>query len=658
MTPSLTYPGVYIQEVSSGVRTIAGVATSITAFVGNFSQGPTDRAVRVLNFSEFEQIYGGLNSRSEASYAVYQFFQNGGAEAWISRAVSSAKNPAETASVQISDAVNGTTAVLTVTAINPGAWAGDGSGLQELRISIDDASTATESRFNLTVLFVRLVNGIEQILKTEQYVNLSTDSTSPFFAESVVNDENSGSALIRISFQITGKPPLVTGTLSGDLKSFPSSTNFTSSPPEINVNINNVEATAKLSAIPASLDEARVLLEQAIQAARPADRAFAQAKVLIFNNKLRILAGPTSATNRIVFTITTTDKTTVDELKLNTTQATSNVQWYRLGADKAITGTAIVGGKKGEDGDLPAVNDLINAMRKLEDIDLFNILCIPSAAMVQGANALDSDQKKATENSATLIQAATNFCSARRALFLVDPPNDLNTVDKVSNWLRDYADLRSRNAVAYFPRLKIPDPLNEFRLRSVGPSGTIAGLYARSDGERGVWKAPAGTEANMINVRQLEVSLNDGQNGLLNPLAINCLRNFPAYGKVCWGARTLDGSDQRASEWKYVPVRRLALFLEESLYRGTQWVVFEPNDEPLWAQIRLNIGAFLQNLFRQGAFQGSSPKEAYYVKCDRETTTQNDINLGVVNIQVGFAPLKPAEFVVIRFQQMAGQITT
>jgi phage tail sheath protein FI len=652
MTPSLSYPGVYIQEVSSGVRTIAGVATSITAFVGNFSQGPTDRAVRVLNFSEFEQVYGGLNSRSEASYAIYQFFQNGGAEAWISRAVSSGTKPAETASVQLSDAVTGTTAVLIVTAINPGAWAGDGSGLQELRISIDDASTATESRFNLTVLFVRLVNGIEQILRTEQYINLSTDSASPFFAMSVVNDENSGSALIRISSQVNGRLPLVTGTLSGDLKSFPLGAKFNSSPPEVNVNINNLDATAKLSAIPKTLDEARALLEQAIQAARPADRAFAQAKVLIFNNKLRILAGPTSATNRIVFTNTTTDTTTVDDLKLSTTQATSNVQWYRLGADKTITGTALIGGKKGEDGDLPAVNDLINAMRKLEDIDLFNILCIPSAAMVQGAKTFSRDQ------SATLIQAATNFCSARRALFLVDPPNDLNTVDKVSNWLRDYADLRSSNAVAYFPRLKIPDPLNEFRLRSVGPSGTIAGLYARSDGERGVWKAPAGTEANLINVRQLEVSLNDGQNGLLNPLAINCLRTFPAYGKVCWGARTLDGSDQRASEWKYVPVRRLALFLEESLYRGTQWVVFEPNDEPLWAQIRLNIGAFLQNLFRQGAFQGSSPKEAYYVKCDRETTTQNDINLGVVNILVGFAPLKPAEFVVIRFQQMAGQITT
>jgi phage tail sheath protein FI len=120
----------------------------------------------------------------------------------------------------------------------------------------------------------------------------------------------------------------------------------------------------------------------------------------------------------------------------------------------------------------------------------------------------------------------------------------------------------------------------------------------------------------------------------------------------------LVGADQQASEWKYVPVRRIALFIEESLFRGSQWVVFEPNDEPLWAQIRLNIGAFMHNLFRQGAFQGTTPREAYLVKCDSETTTQNDINLGVVNILVGFAPLKPAEFVIIRIQQLAGQIET
>jgi uncharacterized protein len=183
-------------------------------------------------------------------------------------------------------------------------------------------------------------------------------------------------------------------------------------------------------------------------------------------------------------------------------------------------------------------------------------------------------------------------------------------------------------------------------------------LFARIDATRGVWKAPAGTETTLTGVQSLVYKLSDSENGALNPLGLNCARTFPVYGTVMWGARTIVGADAQASQWKYIPVRRLALFLEESLYRGSQWVVFEPNDEPLWAQIRLNIGAFMQDFFRQGAFQGSTPKDAYFVKCDKDTTTQNDINLGIVNIVVGFAPLKPAEFVVIKIQQMAGQIQT
>jgi phage tail sheath protein FI len=179
---------------------------------------------------------------------------------------------------------------------------------------------------------------------------------------------------------------------------------------------------------------------------------------------------------------------------------------------------------------------------------------------------------------------------------------------------------------------------------------------ARTDTQRGVWKAPAGIDAGLTGTQALDVNLTDRENGLLNPLGINCLRSFPVVGRVVWGSRTLRGADILADEYKYIPVRRLALFIEESLFRGTQWVVFEPNDEPLWAQIRLNVGAFMQNLFRQGAFQGQSPRDAYFVKCDKETTTQNDINLGIVNIVVGFAPLKPAEFVIIKIQQIAGQI--
>jgi phage tail sheath protein FI len=201
---------------------------------------------------------------------------------------------------------------------------------------------------------------------------------------------------------------------------------------------------------------------------------------------------------------------------------------------------------------------------------------------------------------------AESLCTLRRAMYILDVPQqaaDRDTVPQVQTWLDANATLRSRNAALYFPRVDIPDPLNSFRLRATPPSGTIAGLYARTDGTRGVWKAPAGTEATLTGVQNLEYKLTDGENGILNPLAINCIRSFPVYGIVNWGARTLMGADQLSDDYKYVPVRRLALFIEESLFRGTQWVVFEPNDEPLWSQIRLNVGAFMHDLFRQGAFQ-------------------------------------------------------
>jgi phage tail sheath protein FI len=216
--------------------------------------------------------------------------------------------------------------------------------------------------------------------------------------------------------------------------------------------------------------------------------------------------------------------------------------------------------------------------------------------------------------------------------------------------------LRDENSALYYPRIKSPDPKQENRAAEFAPCGVVAGIWAHTDTQRGVWKAPAGQDASLRGVTELSYKMTDGQNGLLNPIGVNCLRTFPIIGNVVWGARTLEGADRLASEWKYIPVRRLALFIEESLYRGTQWAVFEPNDEPLWSQLRLNIGAFMQNLFRQGAFQGRSAREAYFVKADSETTTQNDINLGIVNIVVGFAPLKPAEFVIIKIQQMAGQI--
>jgi hypothetical protein len=250
-------------------------------------------------------------------------------------------------------------------------------------------------------------------------------------------------------------------------------------------------------------------------------------------------------------------------------------------------------------------------------------------------------------------------------MLLVDPPFGWGTssVNAVSNTISGLPGLGlsgqvARNAALYFPRVRQADPNRAGQVDTFVPSGIIAGIMAKTDNNRGVWKSPAGMDAALNGIQGLQVNLTDPENGQLNQIGINCLRTFPIAGHVVWGARTLRGADQLADEYKYLAVRRTALFIEESLFRGTKWVVFEPNDEPLWAQIRLNVGAFMHNLFRQGAFQGTTREQAYLVKCDKETTTQNDINQGKVNVLVGFAPLLPGEFVIIMLQQMAGQIET
>lgn len=273
----------------------------------------------------------------------------------------------------------------------------------------------------------------------------------------------------------------------------------------------------------------------------------------------------------------------------------------------------------------------------LDTVPIFNLLCVPG------------------ENTPATIQALQNYCVSQRAFYIVDCAQ-ADTFNSLKTGPGNITGADAINAAFYFPWVNAPDPLQQNRVRPFPPCGLVAGRYARTDATRGVWKAPAGIDATLSGESGLTSVLTDLQNGTLNTQAINCLRHFPVYNDVIWGARTLRGNDQVGSEWKYVPIRRLALFLESSLYDGTQWVVFEPNDERLWGQIRLNVGAFMQGLFLQGAFQGTTQQQAYFVKCDAENNPQSSIDMGIVNILVGFAPLYPAEFVVIQIQQMAGQL--
>jgi len=671
MPVSPTYPGVYIEEVPSGVRSIVGVATSVAAFIGTFRKGPRDEAMQIFSMADFEREYGGLERTSEASYAVQQFFLNGGTQAWVVR-VENDGSTGDTAAVP-------STATLTTQhgggadvfraragrrlrgeiALDPGSWGNN------LRLEVDYATSEPARLFNVAVSEVRIDGDRTSVLQTETFRNLTMNLDTPSNAIEVVNQ---GSQLIQLDRDgmaalAVDARPAATGTLGGDL---PGAVPAEADIDDLDVTLSLDSGGTVLGPVtlqynfgpanpaPSTFPAWAQALQRALRAAAT-DPTFAVAQRPYLAGATVEIIGDGSPGNARRFlvragrgarpfdptaTLSFTGADAANHL-LDGASASVGPQQYRLtgGADGTVLNAAQVFVVPA--GVFEGVRADKTGLYALEDVDLFNILCIPQAA------AMPADDMRAVYTEAEV------YAEERRSMIIVDIPPNVPRFDQVLTWLSDNESLRHRNAAAYFPRTNIPDPLNRNRPRSLAASGTIAGLWARTDTERGVWKAPAGTDARLRNVESLVYTLTDQENGALNPLGVNCLRNFPIYSNICWGARTLEGADVIASDWKYVPVRRTTLFIEESLFRGTKWVVFEPNDEPLWAQIRLNVGAFMQDLFRKGAFQGTTPRDAYFVKCDSETTTQTDIDNGVVNIEVGFAPLKPAEFVILKIQQIA-----
>ncbi|HKH91627.1 MAG TPA: phage tail sheath C-terminal domain-containing protein [Gemmatimonadaceae bacterium] len=760
-----TYPGVYIEEVPSGVHTVTGVSTSITAFIGYTMRGSVDEPIHIFSFADFERAFGGLDSASPLSHCVKHFFQNGGTEAYVVRVAQNAKAAAVTLR-------NASIGVLDVAASSEGTW---GNSLQ---LDVDYDTSNPASLFNLRVTEYVDRNGAMVPGRTEMFRNLTLNSADPNYAVALVNAQSqlvelkpastlafssSGTSTsgvltlpevtslpvgYRVAYRLNGEgpfevtiatptppagatledalnavasdiataiqaksPPGVTGALTPAkdallftavvdaghpaerssiqfldastnsvtarlklgqanggteadaaalVRPLPSGTSATfaslplSTPGAFTLDVmKEPSATPVVAGIsvpawggtstrptPATFDEAVAHINAALTELALIQPLLKGATAQRSGNAIRVLPGPTDP--NISFRISTGGTTPF-------TATTPNVGHYAPGV--GVTALAQVSGTIGNNGIAPTGADLIGneATKKglyaLEDVDLFNILVIPEASAGPGfMNVL-------TEGIA--------YCARRRAFMIIDTPETIKTFAAAQAWMSSVASpLRSRNSAIYFPRLKAPDPTKNGIIAQFPAAGALAGLYARTDAERGVWKAPAGTTATIVGATGLSYTLTDRENGTLNPLALNALRVFPVIGTVSWGARTGRGADVLSDEYKYIPVRRLALFLEESLYRGSQWVVFEPNDEPLWSQIRLNLGAFMHTLFSQGAFQGRTPRDAYFVKCDKETTTPNDIDLGRVNIVVGFAPLKPAEFVIIQIQQIVPALQT
>lgn len=548
MPSALTYPGVYVEEIPSGVRTITGVPTSIAAFIGRAGRGPTD-PYTITSWTDYERVFGGLDARYPLGYAVRDFYQNGGSAAVILRLYHKGKKDDGTDIEGVSKFASGD---LKLAALSPGTWGDklavkvDYEGLTDEQAQLLDPSLTKADLFNLTIV-----------------------NNPPNGPRDVFNG---------VTFKSLGGVRRIDRVFKNDSRWVTIESGW--------------------------LDEDR-------PAKTDADK------------------DPTVAANFPP----TTDPTKVVFFTGGHEGAALELADYELQKDAANNPIPKTG------------------LRKFEDVDVFNIVCIPP-------------ETRGGTTPQPVYSFVLNYCVERRALLIVDPPADWSSANDVQ--AGTFAKLtalaitgeRARNAAVYFPRVLAPDPLLKGQSETFVPCGMVAGVMARTDVTRGVWVAPAGIDASLNGATGLSVLMTDAENGLLNPAGINCFRTFPLVGSVVWGARTMRGADVLGDEYKYIPVRRLALYIEESVSRGLKWVVFQPNFEPLWAQIRLNVGAFMNDLFRDGAFAGSSPRDAYFVKCDKETTTQNDINKGVVNIVVGFAPLKPAEFVVLKVQQIAGQIQT
>lgn len=625
----LLHPGVYVQEVSSGVRPIEGVSTSTAAFIGPAERGPLDRAYMVTSFTEFNANYGGFMKDSWLAHSALQFFNNGGRRLYIVRV---AKNVA-TASVALADRQGTPAKTLTISAESPGKWG------NTLVVSIADATLDPDDEFKLTVMKEKTT----QPLTTETleiFDNLSLNPDAPNFVEKAVNAR---SKFVRAAAEAA----------DSNVPGFSRS----GATPAASLSANNRNLLISINGDgPHLITLADPLTNETQVAAAIQNAVRTTIQPLRGSTDPTAFSGFTAAFANGVYTLTSGKAGRRSSVEVGDAPTNNAAALLKLGRGRGVeqtgaavlrpangnnifVGDAAVGGNvvavtAGSDGSTPQEVDYQNGFKLLDPARDVNLIAVPGIG------------------SPTMVDFGGNYCRQRADCFFI---GDMGVTDDTKEDAQAFATaltVRGSYSAVYYPWVRATDPTGEsIEPIALPPSGYVAGLYARIDSKRGVWKAPAGTEANLGGAVGLLKATSDAEQDTLNPLGVNVIRTFPAAGLVVWGARTITSDP----EWKYVPVRRTAIYLEQSIYNGIQWAVFEPNDEDLWSSIRLNVNAFMMLQFQNGAFQGKSAGEAFFVKCDDKTTTQADIDAGIVNILVGFAPLKPAEFVVLKLSQKALQ---
>lgn len=621
----VTYPGVYVEEVSSGVRPITAASTSVAAFIGIAERGPVHDALKVFNLSEYQRRYGGFIRHSYLSHAVYQFFNNGGTQCYVIRVVGA---DAATATTALSDrAPSDPKTSLTVVAHNPGAWGNN------LIIRIGEGINDSGNTFSMVVLWQG------EPVPLETYSDLSMDPNAANFVETVT----ASSTYIRVTVNDNNDS---SDTASGFSRGARESPTLENAGPKtrfrINVNhvgFQEVDLQAAVSSDAGGVpnldttDNVRAAIQKVV---RELGAAFNGFECVVEYLRLVLRSGATGATSSVQV-LPAIDSTQDASGLLGLGPLKGGIESLGLAVTRPrlSAGETLQGGAEGEA--ITTDQPYVNAFSALDDKEDVSLLAVPGIG------------------STAVVGAGMNYCANRPlsdCFFIGDMSQDDDTIEEAKAFRDDITPKNSYGAV-YVPWVRMLDPTGQSaEPLVVPPSGFVAGQYARTDARQGVWKAPAGTSAALGGALGLSTSFTDVQQGNLNPIDVNVIRQFTGSGIVLWGARTINAD----AEWRYIPVRRTAIFLRVSIYRGIQWAVFEPNGEDLWSSLRLNIGSFMMTLFRQGAFQGTTPRDAFFVKCDSETTTQDHINAGIVNVLVGFAPLKPAEFVVVQISQQVGQV--
>ncbi|MFI9561178.1 phage tail sheath subtilisin-like domain-containing protein [Nonomuraea endophytica] len=613
------HPGVYLEEAPNPVRPIEGVSTSTAAFLGKAETGPLDHARLVTSFIEFQAVFGGFRNDGYLAHAALQFFNNGGTRLYGVRVAKDAR----AAAVEIGDRKGTPARTLTITAVSAGQRGND------LEVVVSNGTQDPGNEFTLTVRQGGAV--------VETFADLGLDPDAANFADNVVNAR---SQLIRVAVDTADDT-----TAKGTSVSAAGAVTTLTDRRRLQVNVDGDGVQPIVLADPvttgaqiASAIENAVRQLTPLRGSTPA-AAFAQFTATFVNNVYTLTSGAPGRRSSVQVT-NAPDGNAATLLRLGVTNGgseTGGAAVLRPANGVFLLGDGTVGGATlgvtaGSDGVTPQDADFLQALKLLDPVRDVNIVAVPGIGSKQ------------------VIDGGSGYCGGRGDCFFIgDLPSSVNTRDTARTFVEGLT-VKSSHAAVYFPWLSMvnpagtaPDPL------PVPPSGFVAGTYARIDARRGIWKAPAGTEANVAGAVGLTAQLSDADQDVLNPVGVNAVRFFPSSGIVLWGTRTLATVADPA--YRYIPVRRLAIFLEQSIANGIQFAVFEPNDENLWASLRLNVGAFMTTLFRAGAFQGDTPSKAFFVKCDPQTNPQEQIDAGIVTLLVGFAPLRPAEFVVIRVSQ-------